>query len=179
MKDLNNLLLEFARRTNSHGMSGLDEGANKFLVEDLNKKYSVTLRNSDSSAVNQKDDNLVDEKQLVDKIAKIVFQAKENVKSQSFQISCNNFAEEIVKIFKTYQNSVLRQDLNQVSKYSNRGETESKIAFKNSLRHHVGKLVTADQELDQIVENIVEFFIDTVNPVFRALNDSDEQSIIK
>lgn len=120
MKALNDLVLEFARRINSHSMNGLDEGRNKFIVEELNKKYYVSLRNADSKSV-----------------------------------------------------------IKQVDKYSDRGETESRIAFKNSLRHHVGKLVTADQELDQIVENIVNFFVDTVNPVFRALNDSNEQSIIK
>ena len=89
------------------------------------------------------------------------------------------FESKLKDLFKTHRNTVSTAVNQKDDKYSNRDETESKIAFKNSLRHHVGKLVTADQELDQIVENIVNFFIDTVNPVFRALNDSDEQSIIK
>ena len=89
------------------------------------------------------------------------------------------FQQKLKDLFKTHRNTVSTAVNQKDDKYSSRGETESKIAFKNSLRHHVGKLVTADQELDQIVENIVDFFLDTVNPVFRALNNSGEQSIIK
>lgn len=142
-------------------------------LKDLFKTY----RNTVSTVVNQKDDNLVDEEELVSKIKSMILEIKE---CESRDIYWEDwFEEEIIKLFKAHKNSVLIQDLNQITKYSSRGETESKIAFKNSLRHEVEKLVTADQELDKIVENIVNFFIDAVNPVFRALNDSDMKSIIK
>ena len=86
---------------------------------------------------------------------------------------------DLVNLFKTHRNTVSTAVNQKDDKYSSRDETKSRIAFKNSLRYNIGRLITADQELDQIVENIVNFFVDTVNPVFRALNDSDEQSIIK
>lgn len=172
-------LLKEIDKSHSNHMSFED------FVEELNQKYSVTLRNTASTAVNQKDDNLVDENKLRSEIESMLddldIERQEDYGQpmSSCIIGKEEVSEKIIKLFKTYQNSVLRQDLNQVNKYSSRGETESKIAFKNSLRHHVERLVTADQGLDQIVENIVNFFVDTVNPVFRALNDSDKQSIIK
>ena len=155
------------------------------LVEMLNRKYSVTIRNTDSSADNTSDEQLHSDEELVSKIETLLLNLSTTMiddyyGNEVIAISGKNkVAKEIVKLFKDHQNSNPRPTIQQMAKYSDRGETESKIAFKNSLRHQVGKLVTADQELDQIIENIVDFFIDTVNPVFRALNDSDEQSIIK
>ena len=149
------------------------------------KSLFQTHRNTISTAVNVKDDNLVDDEELMSKIETLLFSLSTTMiddyyGNEVIAISGKNkVAKEIVKVFKDHQNSNPRPIIQQVAKYSDRGETESKIAFKNSLRHQVGELVTADQELDQIVENIVNFFVDTVNPVFRALNDSDEQSIIK
>lgn len=151
----------------------------------LSSKYSVTLRNSDSSADNNKVEQTTTEEELVSKIEDMALNLAEIYSDECLlpEIKISNgfwhFKDELRKLFKTHRNTVSTAANQKDDKYSSRGETESKIAFKNSIRFSIGKMVTADQELDQIVENIVEFFVDTVNPVFRALNDSDEQSIIK
>ena len=149
----------------------------KSTAESLSEEYSVSSRNTDSSADNTLDEQLHSDEELVSKIEYLVKDLLQ-FKHGPFK-SYTVFRDNLQELFQTHRNTDSKPVIKQVDKYSDRGETESRIAFKNSLRHHVGKLVTADQELDQIIENIVEFFLDTVNPVFRALNDSDEQSIIK
>jgi len=64
MTALNNLLLEFARRINQHNISGLSEMENKFLVEELEQKYSVTFRNNNSTADNIKPEQSINQEQI-------------------------------------------------------------------------------------------------------------------
>jgi hypothetical protein len=80
----------------------------------LNSKYSVTLKEHDSSAVKQKDNNLVDEVKLVEQIETLLFNLSTTMVDDYYgneviEISGKNkVAREIAKLFKTYQNSALR-----------------------------------------------------------------------
>lgn len=117
MTELNDLVLEFARRINSHGMNGLDEGKNKFLVEELNKKYSVTLRNTDSSADNNQVEQSITEQELVSKIEDMIdknlsikfISTGESLNDYSGynQITgCKKLIKELTNLFQTYRNAV-------------------------------------------------------------------------
>lgn len=60
---------------------------------------------ADSNPANISDGQSITAEELVSKIEKIVFHAKENVKTESFKISCRDYAKEIIKTFNTYQKS--------------------------------------------------------------------------
>ena len=122
MTELNQLFNEVFDFTVKAAYKTMDFGEFK---KELNQKYSVTLRNTVSTAVNQKDDNLLNQEDLLSKIESLAL------------ANCSG-------------------------------------SFK-----WCSEISMSENEFSTFAKELIKLFTSCLNPVFRALNDSDEQSIIK
>ena len=137
MEDLKKLLVEFDLLKQRYERKGYSLSGQIDEVKDvLNQKYSVSLKNTDSKAENTLEHTKYSEAEIVSKIEDIAADLAEVFSDDylSPEIKESNafskFKADLIELFKTYNKSLLAEENIQMIKYSDRGETESKIAFK-------------------------------------------------